>query len=152
MATSQATRNGTTLTYGEASQKPLFPYGEASRALRALVVTDRTATSSRTRCGVSAAASFASSFNLLNQRNLNASFPLCGCADSTNDVNAAFYFAQIPNNFFLSGSVGFQECPWQADGCEPKGCEPPPPSLVAELSTAAVSCVARLTGRLAEPG
>eukprot|EP01051_Picozoa_sp_SAG22_P017855 SAG22_NODE_2854_length_2155_cov_2.038911_1_plen_81_part_10 len=23
--------------------------------------------------------------------------------------------------FILEGSVGFQECPWQADGCEPAG-------------------------------
>jgi hypothetical protein len=41
--------------------------------------------------------------------------------NSSNDVNAAFYFEQIPEVFILKGSVGFQECPWQADGCEPAG-------------------------------
>ena len=41
--------------------------------------------------------------------------------NSSHDINAAFYFAQIPTQFVLSGSVGFQECPWQADGCEPTG-------------------------------
>eukprot|EP01052_Picozoa_sp_SAG31_P005173 SAG31_NODE_224_length_19856_cov_33.632890_3_plen_167_part_00 len=46
--------------------------------------------------------------------------------NSTADENCAFYFGQIPNNFFVSGSLGFQECPWQVDGCEPKGCESDP--------------------------
>ena len=41
--------------------------------------------------------------------------------NSSSDRDAAFYFAQIPSLFVLSGSVGFQECPWQADGCEPPG-------------------------------
>ena len=41
--------------------------------------------------------------------------------NSSHDINAAFYFAQIPSMFYLRGSLGFQECPWQVDGCEPAG-------------------------------
>lgn len=40
---------------------------------------------------------------------------------STNDENCAFFFAQIPEFFSISGSIGFQECPWQQYGCEPPG-------------------------------
>jgi hypothetical protein len=41
--------------------------------------------------------------------------------NSSNDHNCAFYFHQIPELLEVTGSVGFQECPWQADGCEPAG-------------------------------